>query len=95
MGKQNSRTVTLVKDGVEHEFVKSSMPVWVARGWKQTSDSEKQSEEALQAEVEAAKRQNEIDKKQAEAEKALLDENMAAAKAMNQATGNNSQTDTK
>lgn len=89
MGKQNSRTVTLTKDGVEHEFVRSSMPVWIARGWKQTNDSEKSSAAAVEAAVEEAKLENEYSEKKAKAEEQLLQENMAAAKAVAQATGTN------
>lgn len=56
MGR-NRGTVTLEKDGVTHEFVRSSVPVWEARGWKQTAESKK--EEAKAAKVAEAEQKAE------------------------------------
>lgn len=47
VGKEGdlTRMVTLSKDGVEHEFVAESVPVWLESGWKVVDDSAKESDE--------------------------------------------------
>jgi hypothetical protein len=37
-----TQVVTMSKDGVEHEFVAESVPVWLDSGWKLGDDSNKE-----------------------------------------------------
>lgn len=45
----NKGMVLMSKDGVTHEFVLSTVPVWKAKGWKVESDpAEKQTNEVVE-----------------------------------------------